>query len=843
MRKHMVLVLENEKTDSGQIKPLLDDQYIVMQASNEQEALHIVSHGKENICAALISCCLLITRKNKIMDSVKKALLSYDIPIIALLDHYGQDTAASSIKAGAEEILIKPYEKSLLQRRVHNMVIRNELRLAGQYDSLTGVYNKETFYEKTEALVRRNPERNYTIICLDIDRFKIVNDLYGTEEGDRLLQFVTNHLKVGTAEAGGAVGRIVADVFACCYPNIGGQYAYIAELITKLFKDYPLQMELVAAIGFYQVEDRFMPASRMCDRALLALKSVKNKYVKNYAVYDQKLRANLILEQEIVNDMESALENREFKVYMQPKCDMDTGKIVGAEALVRWQHPEKGLIPPSEFIPAFEKNQFIIKVDYFIWEEVCRELRRQIAAGKRPIPISVNVSRTNLYQNDLYQQLVSLVERYQIDPALFQLEITETVYARNMEYLSKVVDRLQAYGFTILMDDFGSGYSSLNMLKDIHIDVIKLDMRFLTGETDGHDKGGDIMSSVVRMAKWLNLYVIAEGVETEQQVEFLLSINCHYAQGYYYYRPMPMDVFWNLIEDREKVDDQGMRHKMGDTFHLQELMQPDAWSDALLQNIIGGVAFYEYYNDNLELIRANEGYYAEIGCSEEEVRSYGKHISDMIYEGDKDTFRQLVKAACQYQENGVDGVLRRKLQSGKLIWIQVKVFFLAENRGRKIFYASIRNVTKEKEAEEQLRISEERLRLAMQSTSSILFDLDIKNRALDYGEKDTGLVGLPSHLENVPGCMIEKGLVHPDYTKPLLQMYQDIFDGKPKSGCETLLRASDGSYHWERIRMTSVFDKDGYPAHAVGVVENIDREKEMEHMLAQGGKHLQHSAL
>ncbi|MCO7123301.1 hypothetical protein NIA71_15220 [Ihubacter massiliensis] len=157
MRKHMVLVLENEKTDSGQIKTLLDDQYIVMQASNEQEALHIVSHGKENICAALISCCLLITRKNKIMDSVKKALLSYDIPIIALLDHYGQDTAASSIKAGAEEILIKPYEKSLLQRRVHNMVIRNELRLAGQYDSLTGVYNKETFYEKNGSLGPQEP--------------------------------------------------------------------------------------------------------------------------------------------------------------------------------------------------------------------------------------------------------------------------------------------------------------------------------------------------------------------------------------------------------------------------------------------------------------------------------------------------------------------------------------------------------------------------------------------------------------------------------------------------------------------------------------------------------------
>lgn len=708
------------------------------------------------------------------------------------------------------------------------MILHNELKLARQYDSLTGIYNKETFYKKAESLIRRHPEQDYTIVCLDIDRFKLVNDLYGTREGDRLLQFVGNHLKVGTAEAGGVVGRLVADVFVGCYPNIGEQYAYVAERITQMFKSYPLPMDLVAAIGFYQVEDRGLPASRMCDRAILALNSVKNNYLVNYAVYNESLRDNLMLEQEIVNDMDFALKNGEFKVYIQPKCDMDTGRIVGGEALVRWIHPEKGIVSPGDFVPTFEKNKFILKLDYFVWEEVCKVMRRWIDEGGRPIPISVNVSRINLYNDDLYEQIVSLVEKYQIDPKLFQLEITESAYSSNIEYLTEVVARLQAYGFTILMDDFGSGYSSLNMLKDISVDILKLDMRFLTGETNGHGKGGDIMESVVRMAKWINLYVIAEGVETREQVEFLLSINCHYAQGYYYYQPMPMEEFKELMRDGEKVDYRGMRRKMGETFNLQELMKPDVMSNVLLQNIIGGVAFYEYYNGNLELIRVNEGYYAETGCSEEELQNYAKHISDMVYEEDRGILDRLLKEAAEYPESGVEGVVRRKRCGGGTLWIRMKLFFLAESKGRQIFYASLRNVTEEKEAEEQLRISEERLRLAMQGTSSVLFDLDIKKRTSDCSEDSARKFGMPPHLENVPDCIIQQKMVHPDHIDPFVRMYQDIFNGKPRAICEARLMSSDGSYHWNRVTLTSVCDKDGHPIRAVGVVENLDREKELE---------------
>ncbi|MCQ4635801.1 EAL domain-containing protein [Anaerovorax odorimutans] len=828
MRKHIVLVLESRKEDNDRLKEYLEEQYIVIQAFNEQEALQAMTRCRGNIEVALVDQALLTMSGNKIMDAVKEKILSDDIPAIAVLKEYDLTVAAGAIKAGAAEIIIRPYEKNLLRRRVHNMILRNELKLARQYDSLTGIYNKETFYKKAESLIRRHPEQDYTIVCLDIDRFKLVNDLYGTREGDRLLQFVGNHLKVGTAEAGGVVGRLVADVFVGCYPNIGEQYAYVAERITQMFKSYPLPMELVAAIGFYQVEDPALPASRMCDRAILALNSVKNNYLVNYAVYNESLRDNLMLEQEIVNDMDFALKNGEFKVYIQPKCDMDTGRIVGGEALVRWIHPEKGMVSPGDFVPIFEKNKFILKLDYFVWEEVCKVMRRWIDEGGRPIPISVNVSRINLYNDDLYEQIVSLVEKYQIDPKLFQLEITESAYSSNIEYLTEVVARLQAYGFTILMDDFGSGYSSLNMLKDISVDILKLDMRFLTGETNGHGKGGDIMESVVRMAKWINLYVIAEGVETREQVEFLLSINCHYAQGYYYYRPMPMEEFKELMRDGEKVDYRGMRRKMGETFNLQELMQPDVMSNVLLQNIIGGVAFYEYYKGNLELIRVNEGYYAETGCSEEELQNYAKHISDMVYEEDRGILDRLLKEAAEYPESGVEEVLRRRRCGGGTLWIRMKLFFLAENKGRQIFYASLRNVTEEKEAEEQLRISEERLRLAMQGTSSVLFDLDIKKRTSDCSEDSARKFGMPPHLENVPDCIIQQKMVHPDHIDPFVRMYQDIFNGKPRAICEARLMSSDGSYHWNRVTLTSVCDKDGHPIRAVGVVENLDREKELE---------------
>ena len=259
----------------------------------------------------------------------------------------------------------------------------------------------------------------------------------------------------------------------------------------------------------------------------------------------------LLKEQELISEMEPALAKRQFILYLQPQYDYTTNTMTGAEALVRWKHPEKGLIPPGLFIPIFENNGFICKLDLYVWEEACRLLRKWIDLGLNPVPISVNISRRDIYSQNLVDIFENLIKTYKLDPRMLRLEITESAYMDNPEQLIKVVDDLRDLGFCIEMDDFGSGYSSLNTLKDVPVDVLKLDMKFIMSATQGTDseksKGGHILSSIVRMANWLKLPVIAEGIETGIQADYLKSIGCFYMQGYYFAKPMPVDEYERLL--------------------------------------------------------------------------------------------------------------------------------------------------------------------------------------------------------------------------------------------------------------------------------------------------------
>lgn len=242
--------------------------------------------------------------------------------------------------------------------------------------------------------------------------------------------------------------------------------------------------------------------------------------------------------------MKSALENHEFVVFYQPKYGLSDNQIAGAEALVRWKHPERGMISPGEFIPVFERNGFITKLDYYVWEQTCIQLRKWMDEGKNPLPISVNLSRVSLYNKDIVNVICNLVDSYRIPRRLFQVELTESAYNTNPKAVQDMMQRLREEGFYILMDDFGSGYSSLNVLKDIVVDVLKMDMKFFAGD-DREGRGENIMAAVIRMAKWLNMPVVAEGVERIEQVEFLRSIGCEYVQGYYFAKPMPVEEYEN----------------------------------------------------------------------------------------------------------------------------------------------------------------------------------------------------------------------------------------------------------------------------------------------------------
>lgn len=413
------------------------------------------------------------------------------------------------------------------------------------YDELTGIYNKQAFYTKTKEMLLDNPDKNFDLLRINIERFKVLNDLFGESTGDKLLRYIGKFLKKINLPLC-VSGRLYADNFVVCYEAGKGDSRRMINTLQMVADSFAINNRTILSFGLYRIDDKTLPVSVMCDRANMALWKAKGNFKNPYCEYDEKMRQQVLKEQKIINAMEMAIQNKEFTLYLQPKYNIEKGTIIGAEALVRWISQENGFISPGDFIPVFENNGFVYEVDKFIWEESCRYLRKWLDEGREVHPISVNVSRIDLYDPKLVKHLVDLREKYQLPSQYLELEITESAYTEDPEQIITITRQLREAGFVILMDDFGTGYSSLNMLKDIQIDVLKLDMGFLKS-SDYSAKGGNILTAILKMAESLKMQTIAEGVETKEQVEFLKSIGCKYVQGFYYSKPLPVDEFEKLI--------------------------------------------------------------------------------------------------------------------------------------------------------------------------------------------------------------------------------------------------------------------------------------------------------
>lgn len=413
------------------------------------------------------------------------------------------------------------------------------------YDELTGIYNKQAFYTKTKEMLLDNPDKNFDLLRINIERFKVLNDLFGESTGDKLLRYIGKFLKEINLPLC-VSGRLYADNFVVCYEAGKGDSRRMINTLQMVADSFAINNRTILSFGLYRIDDKTLPVSVMCDRANMALWKAKGNFKNPYCEYDEKMRQQVLKEQKIINAMEMAIQNKEFTLYLQPKYNIEKGTIIGAEALVRWISQENGFISPGDFIPVFENNGFVYEVDKFIWEESCRYLRKWLDEGWEVHPISVNVSRIDLYDPKLVKHLVDLREKYQLPSQYLELEITESAYTEDPEQIITITRQLREAGFVILMDDFGTGYSSLNMLKDIQIDVLKLDMGFLKS-SDYSAKGGNILTAILKMAESLKMQTIAEGVETKEQVEFLKSIGCKYVQGFYYSKPLPVGEFEKLI--------------------------------------------------------------------------------------------------------------------------------------------------------------------------------------------------------------------------------------------------------------------------------------------------------
>lgn len=439
----------------------------------------------------------------------------------------------------------------LLYKKSHN-----EISKIAYEDPITLGFTSNRF--EIEIKNRMESFTAFTFVSLDIRKFKLINDTFGSEEGNRVLKHVHDTIKT-CLNSGEYVSRISSDTFNLILnttnkEDLKKRLTQMASRINEFNLSRTTPYYLPLDCGIYIISDNSLNIITMRDRANSARKNDKtsgNLNQCNCCFYSELKHMQLLREKNMENNMELALHNQEFVVYLQPKVSLKQNRVVGAEALVRWDSPENGLIPPGDFIPFFERNGFILKLDMFVFEEVCKILAKWIQEGKEPIPISVNLSRIQLKKPGFLKQYQAIQERYSIPPQLLEMELTETIVFENLDYLKQIISEIHQLGFRCSMDDFGSGYSSLNVLKEVPVDTLKLDRVFFDKESS--PRGNMVVESVINLARKLGMTTVSEGIETTPQVKFLRTIDCDIVQGYVFSRPLKIKDFEEMVFEKSDI--------------------------------------------------------------------------------------------------------------------------------------------------------------------------------------------------------------------------------------------------------------------------------------------------
>ncbi len=707
MTKNIILMADSQEINRRTLTHILQNEYELLETDSVDQTLELMYKYGQQIAAVILDLddCERLDGYEVLRRWQEDARID-SIPIIGSVDADNRESELESLRMGIWEHIQRPYDPAVIRFRVKNVIERKELRRFKQmhqvreYDELTGIYNKQMFLRRTKEMLSRNPGKAFAFIHFDIYQFHLVNQFYGMDEADRLLQYIADQLACLAEEFEHfTYGRYRADVFCFCMPFKDKQSVVrVIERIRENMNQYQMEHVLVPVFGICIAEDFSEQIVMISDRANLAAKQCKGNYIRNYSFYEASMSEQIIKEQKIINTMKNALASEQFVLYIQPKYDLHTNMINGGEVLVRWMVPGNEMVPPGEFIPVFERNGFIVKLDYYVWEHTCQMIRKWLDEGKRPFPVSVNISRVSLYNHKLAEVILELVQRYQIEPRLLQLELTESAYTSNPERIKKTMAKLQEYGFCILMDDFGSGYSSLNTLKDIVVDILKIDMKFLS-DSEVPGRGENILASVVRMAKWLDMPVIAEGVEKESQVAFLRSIGCEFVQGYYFAKPMPVAEYERLAFDRfafhkEEADDR--------QDHADQLWDLSSQMELLFSNMLQAVAIFEYVpvEKIIDTIRVNNAYYDLFGYSD--LDQIGNGIHNAVDESCRgavfaafETVSASKRAArCEFSYTNEKGTEK---------WIEMSLKYVRSVGKRSVIFATMTDITDQKEIERELR--------------------------------------------------------------------------------------------------------------------------------------------
>ncbi len=690
--------------------------------------------------------------------------------------------------------------------------------LTGELDDLTGLWSRKAFllhlsYQLTQPPMRENTQ--LAVVHLDIHQFKLINDIFSPAEGDRLLWFVAATLKKGGVTA----ARLDADRFAYFVEVDSAEQLekQVLKFITEI-ENYHLAFNVICTAGAYIIEEKALAPEQILNYAIMAQATIKHSFEKKYALYDSVLHSTLLGEREIVSSMRYALKTNQFVVYYQPQFNHSTGMLVGAEALVRWNHPEKGLILPQAFISIFEKHNFISALDLFVFEQVCAFLEKSIDNRLYVAPIFVNLSRQDFFKPDFILQMEKIRRHYGIPAKFLRLELTESFFLGDNNFINNAVSQLHQYGYLVALDGFGHGHSSLNMLNEVPFDLIKLETQFLKSMNDKGKRGGTILSNIVRMLNWLQLPMIAEGVETREQADFLRSIGCDCLQGSLYAAPMSEADYILLLTECRGERPLKLEQVSGETSDFWSSHSPES---LIFNSLVGPAAVFSYDGKNIELQRVNRKYLIEIGMNASESELLRNDPLYFMDDANQSIMRRTLERAIlskQEEECETWRNFKSSCCGDDRLCIRTTLRLINGNRGFYLFYGTIRNISSEKKCIEELKNGERQFRAAFEQINIYMWDFNLLTRDMRPCYRCMRDLGLPSIVKNYPEPLIESGLIPEDYADIYRNYMRKIEAGVPK--LEFVMPLTSGRIPF-RFRYTTEFDDLGRPIKAFGSATRV----------------------
>lgn len=556
-------------------------------------------------------------------------------------------------------------------------------------NALTGLIYEEAFYSACEQNLA-SVKINWLLIAIDLQNFKLFNEWYGREKGDLVLSAIGHELGEIANAHSGVAGYFGGDDFALLVPAGHFDADGLFERIHDIIIGHGASLGFLPAIGASYSHGSISPYT-LYDQASLACHEAKGDLKARVKYFSQAMVGRAEEDYRVLSDFQAALSNGEITFHLQPQCRSANGQIVGAEALARWIRPDGRSVPPLSFIPTLERYGFVPDLDKYVWEEVCKWSRKVLDEGKALIPVSVNISPVDIFTMDVPQYFEDLVGRYRLPREAIKIEITESAYSESSEKIRSNVQAFRDKGFVVLMDDFGSGFSSLNMLRELNVDIIKLDAYFLRMEKRNERKGMHIIESVVNMAKTMAMPVIVEGVETKEQCEYLMDLGIRYIQGYYFYKPMCTADFEALMSEPGRVDPNGFVFKANEEFRIREFLNDTVYSDSMLNHIIGPAAIYSLHGEDIDIIRFNQMFYRAVNVPD--FHSKLLSIQKVMPENEVPALFQTLKKAYDDRLNGAHGVYTFKKIDGSAARFLIHFYFLNEDGEQRRFYGAARDVT------------------------------------------------------------------------------------------------------------------------------------------------------